>query len=98
MVFALLATLIVSLVVALLAALQLGDFFRAGDELLAVLIAVAGFAVLSITVLATVTRQAVANAECDRRRAGPRSHRLGSVARHRRAHRRALGRAFAGRV
>ena len=58
MVFALLATLIVSLVVALLAALQLGDFFRAGDELLAVLIAVAGFAVLSITVLATGYRLA----------------------------------------
>ena len=58
MVFALPATLIVSLVVALLAALQLGDFFRAGDELLAVLIAVAGFAVLSITILATGYRLA----------------------------------------
>ena len=50
MVFAFLATLIVSLVVALLATLELGDFFRTGDELLVLLIAVATFTVLSIVV------------------------------------------------
>jgi hypothetical protein len=52
MVFAFLATLIVSLVVALLAALQLGDFFRAGDELLVLLVVVTSFAALAIVVFA----------------------------------------------
>jgi hypothetical protein len=58
MVFAFVATLTASLVVALLAALQLGDFLRAGDELPVLLIAVAIFAGLSIVAFAVGYRLA----------------------------------------
>ena len=58
MVFAFVATLTASLVVALLAALQLGDFLRAGDELPVLLIAIAIFAVFSIVVFAVGYRLA----------------------------------------
>jgi hypothetical protein len=49
--FAFLGMWLLSLVVALLATLQLGDFFRSGDELLLVIVALAAFATVSIAVL-----------------------------------------------
>jgi hypothetical protein len=45
--------LLVSLIVGVLAALQLGDFFRAGDELPVVIVAIVAFASVSIAVFAT---------------------------------------------
>jgi hypothetical protein len=46
--------LLLSLVVALLAVLQLGDFFQAGGEIGLVILAVSGFAVLSLSLFALV--------------------------------------------
>ena len=56
--FAFLGMLLLSLVVALLAALQLGDFFQAGDELLMVIAAITVFAMISIAIHAAVYAQA----------------------------------------
>lgn len=53
-VFAFLGMWLLSFVVGVLAVLQLGDFFRSGDELLVVLISIAVFATISIAVFATV--------------------------------------------
>jgi hypothetical protein len=50
--FAFLGTLLISMVVALLAALQLGDFFGAGSEFGLVILAVAGFAGFALLVFA----------------------------------------------
>jgi hypothetical protein len=50
--FAFVGMLLLSLVVAILVALQLGDFFRTGDELLIVIAAVAVFATGSVAVFA----------------------------------------------
>ena len=50
--FAFLGMWLLSLVVAMLASLQLGDFFRSGDEILLVLGAIAVFATVSIAVFA----------------------------------------------
>jgi hypothetical protein len=58
-VFAFLGMLLLSLVVALLAALQLGDFFRAGEEFVPVLTAIAIFAVAAIVVFAITCSMAV---------------------------------------
>jgi hypothetical protein len=51
-VFAFLGMLLLSLVVALLAALQLGDFFRAGEEFVPILTVIAIFAAAAIVVFA----------------------------------------------
>jgi hypothetical protein len=59
--FAFLGILLMSMVVALLAALQLGDFFGAGNEFGLVILAVAGFTVLALMVFAlaySLTRRA----------------------------------------
>lgn len=50
--FAFVGMWLLSLVVAVLASLQLGDFFRSGDEMLLVLGAIGGFALVSIAVFA----------------------------------------------
>src|SRR3954468_866736 len=50
--FAFLGILLISMVVALLAALQLGDFFGADNEFGLVILAVAGFTVLALLVFA----------------------------------------------
>ena len=50
--FAFLGILLISMVVALLAALQLGDFFGANDEFGVVILAVAGFAAFSLLIFA----------------------------------------------
>jgi hypothetical protein len=52
--FVFLGMLLLSLVVALLAALQLGDFFATGNELLLVTGAIAVFSIISIAVLAAI--------------------------------------------
>ncbi len=60
-IFAFLGMLLISMVVALLAALQLGDFFGANDELTPVVAGVMGFAVLALGAFAiayAVTRRA----------------------------------------
>ena len=51
-IFAFLGMLLLSLVVALLAALQLGDFFRAGEEFVPILTVIAIFAAAAIVVFA----------------------------------------------
>ena len=51
-VFAFLGMLLISMVVALLAALQLGDFFRANDEFILIIAGVAGFTAVSWIVFA----------------------------------------------
>jgi hypothetical protein len=59
--FAFLGMWLISLVVALLAALQLGDFFGAGEEFGVVILAVAGFTVFALMVFAlayALTRRA----------------------------------------
>ena len=59
--FAFLGILLISMVVALLAALQLGDFFGADNEFGVVILAVAGFTVLALLVFAlaySLTRRA----------------------------------------
>ena len=50
--FAFLGMLLMSMVIALLAALQLGDFFGVGNEFAWVILAVAGFAVFALLVFA----------------------------------------------
>ena len=50
--FAFLGMLLISLVVALLAALQLGDFFGANDEFMLVIAGVAAFAIVAMAVFA----------------------------------------------
>jgi hypothetical protein len=53
-VFAFLAMLLISMVVALLAALQLGDFFNAGEGFGLVILGVAAFTILALAMLALV--------------------------------------------
>ena len=53
-VFAFLGILLISMLVALLAALQLGDFLFANDEFVLVIAGVAGFAAVSLAVFAVV--------------------------------------------
>jgi hypothetical protein len=55
-VFAFLGMLLISMVVALLAALQLGDFFGANDEFVLVIAGVMGFTVVALAVFAAVYR------------------------------------------
>src|SRR5437868_7456694 len=60
-VFAFLGMLLISMLVALLAALQLGDFFNANDEFGLVILGVVAFAILAWAVFAltyAVTRRA----------------------------------------
>src|SRR3954468_15589027 len=51
-VFAFLGMLLISILVALLAALQLGDFFNASDEFGVVILAVVAFTILALAVFA----------------------------------------------
>ena len=55
-VFAFLGMLLISMVVALLAALQLGDFFNASGEFGLVILGVAAFTVLALLVFAIAYR------------------------------------------
>ncbi len=55
-VFAFLGMLLVSMVVALLAALQLGDFFGANDEFVLVIAGVMGFTVVALAAFAIIYR------------------------------------------
>ena len=63
-VFAFLGMLLISMVVALLAALQLGDFFNASDEFGLVILGVVAFTTVALAVFAIAYRGDAARAAC----------------------------------
>ena len=71
-VFAFLGMLLISLVVALLAALQLGDFFHANDDFGLVILGVVGFTVSRMAVFALAYSRPAARSRARLRGAGPR--------------------------